>query len=137
LVYNDNSVLVSDSDFWARRLTMVHPDEALTILNQVKKDFDQFCQLKGNVSEADTRAKVIDKILTEVLGWPEQAIQRERHVHEGYLDYELEVHKKHLITVEAKKAGTPFVFPLQERAHRLLKLSGSILTIPEINGAIS
>ena len=116
---------------------MVHPDEALATLNQVKKDFNQFCELKGNVSEADTRAKIIDKILTEVLGWPEQAIQRERHVHEGYLDYELEVHKRPLITIEAKKAGTPFVFPIQERAHRSLKLSGSILTIPEINEAIS
>lgn len=116
---------------------MVHPDEALATLNQVKEDFNQFCDLKGNVSEADTRAKIIDKILTEVLGWPEQAIQRERHVHEGYLDYELEVHKKPLITIEAKKAGTPFVFPIQERVHRSLKLSGSILTIPEINEAIS
>ena len=116
---------------------MVHPDDALTTLHQVKKDFQQFCKSKGNVSEADTRAKIIDKILTDVLGWPERVIRRERLVHEGYLDYELEVHKKPLITVEAKKAGTPFVFPTQDRVHRSLKLSGSVLTIPEINEAIS
>ncbi len=116
---------------------MVHPDDALITLQQVKQDFQEFCDSKGNVSEADTRAKIIDKILTEVLGWPEQAIRRERHVQEGYLDYELEVRKKSLITVEAKKVGTPFVFPIQQRVQKSLKLSGSILTIPEINEAIS
>lgn len=115
---------------------MVHPDDALSALQQMKQDFQEFYDSRGNVSEADTRAKVIDKVLTEVLGWPEQAIQRERHVHEGYLDYELETHKKSLITVEAKKAGTPFAFPVHQRVHKSLKLSGPILTIPEINEAI-
>ena len=115
---------------------MVHPDDALTTLQQVKQDFQHFCELKGNISEADTRAKIIDKVLT-LLGWPEQAIQRERHAHEGYSDYELEVHNKPLITLEAKKAGIPFVFPTQTRVQRSLKLTGSILTIPEINEAIS
>jgi hypothetical protein len=116
---------------------MVNPDEALATLQQVKTDFSQFCEMKGNVSEADTRAKIIDKVLTQVLGWPERAIQRERHVHEGYLDYELEVHTKSLITIEAKKVGTPFIFPIQQTVHRSLKLSGSILTISEIDEAIS
>ena len=116
---------------------MVDPDNALDRLNQIEKEFQQFNELHGNVSEADTRAKIIDKILIQVLGWPEAAIQRERHVHEGYLDYELAVNKKSLITIEAKKAGIPFVFPTQERLHKYLKLSGSILTIEEINEAIS
>ena len=116
---------------------MVNPDDALITLQQTKQDFQEFCDSKGNVSEADTRAKIIDKILTEVLGWPEQAIQRERHVHEGYLYYELQVNKKSLITVEAKKVGTPFIFPIHDRVQKSLKLSGSILTIPEINEAIS
>ena len=116
---------------------MVHPDYALDALQQVKQEFQQFCELKGNISEADTRAKIIDKVLTLVLGWPEQVIQRERHAHEGYSDYELEVHDKPLITVEAKKVGTPFVFPTQTRIQRSLKLTGSMLTIPEIKEAIS
>lgn len=49
---------------------MVHPDDSLTRLNQIKKDLQQFCESKGSVSEADTRAKIIDNILREVLGWP-------------------------------------------------------------------
>ena len=115
----------------------MHPDDALAALQHMKEEFEAFCRLKGNVSEADTRAKVIDEMLVEVLGWSEQAIQRERHVHEGYMDYELEVRKRPLITVEAKKAETPFVFPIQSKQRRLLKLNGSILTTPEINEAIS
>ena len=47
---------------------MDNPDDALTALKGVKQDFQEFCNSKGNISEADTRAKIIDKILTEVLG---------------------------------------------------------------------
>jgi len=116
---------------------VVDPDKALATLNIIEQEFLEFCESRGNVSEADTRAKIIDKILTDVLSWPEQAIQRERRVHEGYLDYELEVNRKSLITVEAKKAGIPFVFPIQSGIRRSLKLNGSILTSPEIREAIS
>ncbi|MBI2979522.1 MAG: hypothetical protein HYY41_01630, partial [Chloroflexi bacterium] len=116
---------------------MVLVDDALSNLKQIKDDFREFCELKGASSEADTRAKLIDKVLTQVLGWPEQVIQRERHVNEGFLDYELEVRHKSLVTIEAKKAGVPFVIPVQERVVRSLKLNGAILTIAPIAEAIS
>ncbi|MDQ7839245.1 MAG: hypothetical protein RDU59_12225 [Thermodesulfobacteriota bacterium] len=116
---------------------MIHPDDALAKLKGIREEFQEFCQLKGNVSEADTRAKIVDSILTECLGWPELSIQRERRVHEGYMDYELEVRKKPFIVVEAKKAGIPFVFPIQREQRRSLKLNGSVLTSPEISEAIS
>ena len=114
-----------------------HPDNALSTLQSIKTEFKSFSDLKGNVSEADTRAKIIDKILVQVLGWPEQNIQRERHIHEGYMDYELEVRRRPLIVVEAKKAGCPFIFPIEPKQRKTLCLTGSILTIPEINEAIS
>jgi len=117
-------------------LYMAHPDECLEKLKEISREFSGFCESRGNVTEADTRANLIDKILTEVLNWSNQAIGRERHVHQGYLDYELMVRNKSFITVEAKKAGTPFIFPVQQRIRKTLRLNGSILTIPEIKEAI-
>lgn len=115
---------------------MLDPDKALIIIQHISDEFEGFCKVKGKVSEADTRAKVIDKVLVDVLGWSEQHITRERHVHEGYMDYELGLRERSIITVEAKKAGAPFVFPIQARQRKILKLNGSILTVPEIKEAI-
>jgi hypothetical protein len=41
--------------------------------------------------DSDTRVKIIDVILQDVLGWPEALIEREPHVREtgGYIDYVL------------------------------------------------
>jgi hypothetical protein len=45
--------------------------------------------LKRVLSESDTRSKIIDAVIKEVLGWPETHIEREPHVQEtgGYIDY--------------------------------------------------
>jgi hypothetical protein len=40
-----------------------------------------------DISEADTRSKVIDSILIDVLGWSEDDIKREEHSDVGYYDY--------------------------------------------------
>jgi hypothetical protein len=39
---------------------MTGPDEAFEALGQIKSEFAVFCNVHGMVSEADTRAKVID-----------------------------------------------------------------------------
>ena len=72
----------------AERIT---PDRAYENLISITKEFEEFCSLKGSVSEADTRAKVIDAILKNVCGWPEKQICRETHTGNGYLDYLLSV----------------------------------------------
>ena len=63
-------------------------------------------------NEADTRVKVIDRILCESLGWPEMGpyIKREEYVHKGYIDYILQVRGIHLI-IEAKRIGKSFKIP--------------------------
>ena len=40
-----------------------------------------------NFSESDTRAKIIDPLFKNCLGWTEDDIKRETHIHKGYLDY--------------------------------------------------
>lgn len=56
-------------------------------------------------SEQDTRLKVINRILTEVLGWPLTSILTEEQSGDGFLDYKLSVDDAARLIVEAKKDG--------------------------------
>lgn len=40
-----------------------------------------------NISESDTRSKIIDNLFINVLGWNESDIEREGHIPSGYFDY--------------------------------------------------
>jgi hypothetical protein len=114
---------------------MLHPDQAFESLKRVNEEFKVFLQGKGSASEADTRANLIDKILVQVLDWPEAAIAREEHVDRGYIDYSLRIQSRRYVAVEAKKGGVAFTFPTSE--HRSLKLSGTLLTDKQISAAIN
>ena len=113
---------------------MTNPDSALSLLKQIIQEFAPFVAERGSVSEADTRVKLIDKILLQVCGWPENAIAREEHVDSGRIDYSLVVQARRYIAIEAKREGIAFTFP--ETSSRTLKLSGSLLTDKEIQKAI-
>lgn len=58
-------------------------------------------------TEADTRAKLIDRILRECLGWTEAQIQRELHHESGFSDYVLSQNRPVLV-VEAKRENEDF-----------------------------
>src|ERR1039458_2075623 len=45
---------------------MIKPDHALEALKRIICDFKAFCTKHGAVIEADTRANLIDRVLTEV-----------------------------------------------------------------------
>lgn len=64
------------------------------------------------LSETDTRSKLIDYILTEVLGWTEIDIKREERCTEtnSYLDYKLSTNIPQII-IEAKKNSIDFELP--------------------------
>jgi hypothetical protein len=111
-------------------------DASFDQIKEIQKDFQAFCNEFGKASEADTRVKVIDRILVDVLGWPESSLKRETHSHSGYSDYILSVFGKPLITVEAKREGEAFEFP-QGNKNKTLKLSGPILSNTEIKEAIT
>src|SRR5439155_6185525 len=100
------------------------PDDAVISVNRIIEEFAWFCKACGEVSEADTRAKVIDAILVDVLGWPEGKITREKYVSErGYIDYTLFVRDRRYLAVEAKREGSAFKLPGAGK-HQYLKLSG-------------
>ena len=114
---------------------MGSPDQALQQLKRINQQFATFCTGRGTVSEADTRVKLIDKILTEVCLWPEGSISREDNVHSGYIDYSLVVQTRRFVAIEAKKEGISFTLP--DSTHKNLKLSGTVLTDNNIAQAVT
>jgi hypothetical protein len=70
--------------------------------------------LAGKPNEADTRLKVLDRILLEVLNWRHEAIFTEPPTPSGYIDYLLTIgERRGAMVIEAKKAGrlTPATKP--------------------------
>jgi hypothetical protein len=111
-------------------------DDALERLKGIRREFTAFCEAQGAVSEADTRVKVIDRLLVDVCCWPEGEIIREERVDRGYMDYCLKFLERPFIAVEAKREGIPFVFPVGH-SQRRLKLSGSLLSRAEIKDVVN
>jgi predicted type IV restriction endonuclease len=69
---------------------------------------------KGNLNEADTRHQIIDRILHEVLGWPQESVSCEKSVSTGYLDYCLRDRaQRTVLVIEAKREGESFSLPLK------------------------
>jgi len=117
-------------------MLMSEADEGLRNISIIFTEFGDFCKKRGQVNEADTRAKVIDRILKEALGWPEDALNRELPVHPGFLDYMLQTGKRRHCIIEAKREGMPFDVPKSLKTRKRYKISGSIKTAAEIKEAI-
>ena len=84
------------------------------------KDFltfqKEFENLKtSDLTESDTRSKIIDYIFINVLGWEEKNINREGYVHEGYFDYLFTIPGFQFL-IEAKKNFVEFTLPAKHRA---------------------
>jgi len=110
------------------------PDFALESLKALKAEFAALVTARGDINEADTRANLIDKILIQVCGWPEAEIHREVHAERGYMDYTLAIRRRPHIAVEAKREGKPFTLPVT--TSKYLKLSGTLMTSPNVKEAI-
>src|SRR3984885_15790159 len=115
-------------------MTKLDPDAAIAALRMIRVEFGTFLSHNSPANEADTRANLIDRILTEVCCWPDVALKREEHVESGFIDYYLSVGYRPYAAVEAKREGIAFSFP--ETSSKTLKLSGSILTDKAIAEAI-
>lgn len=73
-------------------------------------------------SEADARAKLIDPLFRDVLGWSESEIRREAAVTKGYVDYVLGSSYNHLL-VEAKRSTPRFQLGVSAKPRRV-KVNG-------------
>lgn len=91
-------------------------DKSLKAFNTFIEQFEGFKSL--DMSESDTRSKLIDFMFKDVLGWAEEDILREESVDSGYYDYKFSTSDFAFI-VEAKKNFASFNLP--ER-HRMVTL---------------
>jgi hypothetical protein len=87
--------------------------------------------LENDLSETDTRVKIIDKIFIEVLGWSEKCITREEPVDNGFCDYTLRNEDRICLHIEAKRISRKFILP--DRIYRNLKIDGAYLLGHEEN----
>lgn len=110
-------------------------DIALNRLRDIEREFSDFIAEKGKASEADTRVKLIDRILKEVCAWPETELSREDHAESGFTDYQLRVRRQPFVVVEAKREGLSFIFPVGSSS-RSPTLDGAIVTDPKIREAV-
>lgn len=63
-----------------------------------------------DLTESDTRSKLIDFILIDVLGWSETDISREGHIDSGYYDYKISIAGFNMV-LEAKRQFKDFTIP--------------------------
>jgi hypothetical protein len=110
-------------------------DEAKDLLTHAIKDWlPKTCAQP--LSEADTRCKIIDFILIDVLGWGEPNIRREPFVKESgrYIDYLLSTSRS-LYVVEAKRSEKMFRIP-NAKGRRRFKIGGVLAEDKELQEAI-
>lgn len=82
-------------------------------------------------SEQDTRLKVVDRMLTEILGWPQDEILTEEQSGTGYVDYKLTVGGLARLVVEAKRDGRDLGLGTRA-AGRAYKLDGAVFSTSSI-----
>jgi len=87
------------------------------------------------LTEADTRAKLIDPVFEECLGWNGADIEREVYVHKGFVDYVFSVAGFKKFVLEAKEFGSSFEIP-DSLNNRKYKINGTITTDKKILEAI-
>ena len=75
-------------------------DEAQSAFNRLVEEWESNSQLIE--TEQDTRFQVIDRFLTEVLGWAYADVKTERHSESGFADYLLTMGQRNVLVIEAK-----------------------------------
>ncbi|MBK8233456.1 MAG: hypothetical protein IPK72_23485 [Candidatus Eisenbacteria bacterium] len=100
-------------------------DEALASFRRLVKYGNLVDRTAEMLTESDTRAKLIDPLFKNVLGWSETEIRREEPAGKGYADYILGAEYPYLL-VEAKRTKPRFHLDA-DRSSRKLQLSGAHL----------
>lgn len=100
-------------------------DRAHALLKRYLADARFALRADPDMNEAETRAKLIDPLFKDVLGWSENEVRREEPTAEGYADYVFGASYAYL-HVEAKRTAPRFAFAAPGR-ERFLELRGAHL----------
>lgn len=95
---------------------MTKIDEARIEFDKVKENINNF--IKEDNNESDTRSKIIDNYLINILGWDEKDIKREGYIDSGYFDYKISCPSISYV-IEAKRNFKEFILP---SAHHKVKI---------------
>jgi predicted type IV restriction endonuclease len=87
-------------------------------------------------TEADTRARLITRVLRDALDWPDANISREEYANPGFMDYVLSLQRR-VIVVEAKKSGDSFSLPIDVSSAALFTLAGILRTVKNLTTYIN
>jgi hypothetical protein len=85
-------------------------DSALDAFTHLKTEIEEQHLIDGPTNESDARAKIVARILRDVLGWPAKKIEQEKPADDGYLVYKL-VAGTTSVVIETKRSGKYFSFP--------------------------
>jgi predicted type IV restriction endonuclease len=84
------------------------------MVNSIDPAYERFLELNSEIqaalkakpNESDTRLKVLDRFLFEVLEWKQEAVFTEPPTASGYIDYLLTIgERRGALVIEAKRSG--------------------------------
>ncbi len=87
-----------------------------------------------DLNEANTRHRLIDTVLHDVLSWPRSSVECESFINPGYADYVLLGRQgRQIVFIEAKREGAYFNLPinLAPNPYRVIKVK-TLLTDPVV-----
>ncbi|MBE1427291.1 hypothetical protein H4684_003983 [Desulfomicrobium macestii] len=86
---------------------------------ELKKRTFEINSYSDPINEANTRLKIIDVIIFDVLLWKKSSVDVEKYCRaEGYADYVFYINKKPVLVLEAKKSGATFALPVRKFENR-------------------
>jgi GTPase SAR1 family protein len=109
---------------------MPNSEESLAAFRRLKAELHKY-NLESQ-TEADTRARLISRILGEVLGWNPENINREENANPGFMDYVL-LTSRRIAVLEAKRSGDSFILPTDISTSTTFTLNGIIRSIKNLS----
>lgn len=115
---------------------MAQQDTVDVALEQFQRLLSHYSSFSETIrTEADTRFKLVNDILTDVLGWDKSDIQTEERAGLGFLDYKLSVGGLGKVVIEAKRASRDFNLQNRDCAGAY-KLSGAVFKSESVQEGI-